>query len=284
MKEPATPITPSRRSERMARRQQWQRRRTLDLLQGGWRLLATLGLASSLVWALVLPRWTITSSDEIEIVGDRLLQEGTLKQMLAWDTESSPSLLLLDPQHLAKRLQARAPLSHVSVSRSLLPLSLTVTVVERAPVAVTLPEAETASSQTTEENSAPTTREGLLDATGAWLPKSAFTDAVAVPALQVRGYGSNRDRAQWQHLYASISQASVSVSVVDLRDPDNTILQVADLGSVHLGGSLQRLDEQLATAARLQAALPQHPRADRIAYVDLKNPDAPSVRPTPGET
>lgn len=285
MEESAAPVMASRRSERIARRQQLQRRRTVDLLKGGWRLLATLGLASGLVWALVFPRWTVTSADEIEIIGARLLQEGTLKELLAWDAESSTSLLLLDPQRLAERLQARAPLAQATVSRSLLPLGVTVTVVERAPVAVTLPDPAIASaaSPTAEDSATPTTREGLLDATGAWLPKSAFAPTVTVPALQVRGYDPD-NRSRWQHLYDAISRASISVSAVDLRDTDNTILQVADLGAVHLGGSLQRLDEQLATVARLQAALPQHPRADRIEYVDLKNPDAPAVRPTSGET
>ena len=269
-------IVSSKRSERMARRQQWQRRRTLDLLQGSWRLLATLGLAGGLVWALLQPRWTIAGSDRIEIAGDRLLQEATLKQLLARDLEPSTSLLLLHPQRLAERLQANAPLARVAISRSLLPLGLTVAIVERAPVAVTLPESAASSEATLPSSQA---QAGLLDATGVWLPQSAFTAAVAMPDLQVRGY-SQGDRARWQRLYAAISRSSLAVAMVDLRDPNNAILQVADLGSVHLGESLQRLDEQLAIMSRLQASLPQHPRADRIAYIDLKNPEAPSVRLT----
>lgn len=245
-------------------------------------MLATLGLASGLVWALIFPRWTIASSDEIEIAGNRLLQEAAIARLLAWGkAEASTPLLLLDPQHLAARLQASAPLARVTVSRTLLPLGLTVTVVERPPVAATLPEAD--ASPTDASPPVPSGQEGLLDATGVWLPKSAFTTAVTLPALQVRGYDPG-DRARWQQLYAAIARAPFAVTAVDLQDPDNAILEIADLGPVHLGGALERLDQQLATAARLQAALPQHPRADRIAYIDLRNPDAPAVRPTPEKT
>ncbi len=283
-------IAPSRRSPeprtgpriepRAARRQRLQRYRTHTLLQGMWRTLATLGMASGLVWVTTLPDWTLVNEASITIVGNRLLREEALERALAWEGQLPASLLLLQPDRFVRHLKARAPIERVSISRSLLPVNLTLVVVERPPVAFTLPGRAEAPAHAGAMPT-PVTQKGLLDPTGAWLPETAYTDALVPPALKIRGYSSpQRDR--WVHLYEALRQSPLpadSVAEIDLRDPDNTILVVPGLGPVHIGASLPQLDAQLAVLAQLRMSLPKDKRAARTLYIDLRNPKAPAVRP-----
>lgn len=254
------------------RRQQLQRRRLCALLQTLWRSLFVSGCAGGLAWTFTLPQWAISQPEQIEIAGNQLLSTPTIRELLP--VSEARSLLQLEPERVAEHLQARAPIAEVRVARQFLPFSVVVEVAERPPVAVTVPDRDPASGELPSAANTP----GFLDATGIWLPEDSYRDPDArrqeLP-LSVKGY-QPQYRLYWSRLYAALPDTSVRVTAIDWRDPTNLKLQT-ELGSVHLGSETSQFAEQLQALARLQS-LPQKVPPHRLAHIDLKNPDAPSVR------
>ncbi|MEM0981581.1 MAG: FtsQ-type POTRA domain-containing protein, partial [Cyanobacteria bacterium P01_H01_bin.58] len=195
-------------------------------------------------------------------------------------------LLEVKPEQLAEALQNQAPVMEVAVTRELFPPRLQVRLQERRPIALTVPTHPPSDSTPTRLDT-PTHTPGLLDAQGFWLPQARFVEVepqFELPTLQVRGFQPEY-QPQWQSLYPSLLASPIKVSEVDWRTPSNMILHT-EIGVVHLGVyTPPTFKAQLAALDRLRS-LAQTDGAPDVEYIDLSNPQNPTVKimadpPTP---
>ncbi|MBW4473312.1 MAG: FtsQ-type POTRA domain-containing protein [Stenomitos rutilans HA7619-LM2] len=259
-------------TELAQRRQKLRQRRRVRFLQAGWRVLAVCGLTAGVVWAATLPTWVIRRPEQVQIEGNHLIPVRTLRSLLP--IPYPQSLFRVEPQVIARELQARAPIEDVIVNRQLFPPGLVVQVKERLPVAIAL------MTEGNLQGTAKTTpNNGLLDENGMLIPLESYTaldQSLKLPSLKVMG-NPTAYRPYWSKLYHELTQGPpVNVSEVDLRNPSNMILKT-DLGLVHLGAYSARFSSQLQTLDRMRR-LSTHSSFSQITYIDLRNPEAPTIQ------
>lgn len=251
-----------------ARRNTLRRRRRLSLGQSLWRWLAMAGLTGAVFWGATRPIWLIHSPDQIQVSGNERLSDEALQALVPLDYPQS--LLQVEPEEVAQQLRQRAPLVEAKVSRQILPPRLKVQVRERVPVAVVLPAGGSEDSAYLQA--------GLIDAQGAWMPKSSFGLQTAqdapLPTLRLRGLQSQYQR-YWPQIYATLRTSPVAVQELDWHDPSNLVLHT-DLGIVYLGAYSPDLDRQLATLDQMRH-LPEQVDAAQVSHIDLTNPDRPAL-------
>ncbi|HEY9832074.1 MAG TPA: FtsQ-type POTRA domain-containing protein [Stenomitos sp.] len=253
------------------RRKQLRRERRIKSVQAIWRSLLVSGMATSLVWAITLPDWVISTSEQIVVEGNHLLSAKSIRSLLPLSYPES--ILRVEPQAIAKSLESQAPIAEATVTRQLLPPGLTIKVKERQPVAI---------AQATELSSAqsanPIAKSGFLDAQGVLMPESSYTrleQKLDLPSLKVIG-SSDQYLSHWSEVYQAVSHSPVKVFEIDWRNPANLILKT-ELGNVHLGPYSSRFTEQLTVLDRMRE-LPSHIQAGNIAYINLQNPEFPAIQ------
>ena len=279
-----TSITSVSRSELTQRRRMLRRHRYLKVFQAVWQTLAVSGLLGGLVWATTRPNWVLSESNQIVIEGNQRLSKQTIQSLLPLSYPQS--LLRIKPEAIAQSLEAQPPIAEATVNRQLFPPGITVQVKERVPVALALgggfsPIALTKfpivnPPSTSFSNSRGAV--GLLDQNGVWIPIQSYgslSSTLKLPNLKVVGL-PEQYRPYWSQLYQAVSHSPIKVFEIDCQDPANLILKT-ELGSVHLGSYSSRLAEQLNILAQMRQ-LPSQLSASQIAYIDLKNPAAPSVQ------
>lgn len=262
-----TSIASVSQTELSQRRQKLRRQRRVKSFQAIWRTLAVTGLAGGLFWVTTLPAWVIRKPEQIVIEGNRLLSSQAIRAQLPL---SYPQYLLrLQPQVIAQKLELEAPIADATVTRQLLPPSLTISVKERLPVAI----AQSPASADRKKSS------GLIDAQGVWMPLESYTASQvapdSLPSLKVIGM-SDQYRLYWPELYRAVSHSPVKVAEIDWQDPANLILKT-EQGIVHFGPYGSRFAYQLRVLDQMRE-LPAHLNANQIAYIDLKNPDSPAIQ------
>lgn len=256
-------------SDLKARRQQLKRRRQLALLQGMWRSLLVSGLAGGLLWASAQPNWVIRQPEQIEVEGNTLLSLGAIRTLLPLSYPQS--LWQVQPQVLSHQMQALAPIAEATVTRKLLPPSLTVEVRERQPTVRVVEETD---GQTI----------GFLDAQGIFMAVSNYESLLPnaqLPDLKAIAINAQY-RAYWSEIYPVLRDSSVQIFEIDFQNPSNPILKT-ELGSVHLGQyepNTPRLKQQLSVLAQMRE-LPNRLPGKRLAYIDLTHPDLPTVQLRP---
>lgn len=266
-------VTPSP-EEISHRRRALRQQRRLRNLQSIWRLLAIAGLATGTFWLVKNPFWLILRShDQVIVDGNVLLTDTAVNELLAF--QYPQPLLEIEPEVVAERLRAQAPVAFAQVNRQLFPPRIEIVLQERQPVAVTVPSQPGAAAAEQTPNNFP----GLLDAEGYWMPQ---TEEAGIdrnfdqPTLRVRGFHARYQR-QWPDLYQTVRSSTVKISEVDWRSPNNLILKT-ELGTVHLGiYHSQRLQEQLSVLPRFRS-LATHQNAAAVEYIDLSNPQTPAVK------
>ena len=267
----ATP-SPEELSERRRTLRQQRRLRNLQHL---WRVLAISGLAVGAIWLIRNPFWLLLRGpDQVIIEGNEMLVDDAVHGLLA--IEYPQRIFDLEPERLIEQLQNQAPIASAQVDRQLFPPRVEITLQERIPVAVTIPSRPNAESAT---DPTPVTQPGLVDSEGYWLAQSAaagLNQDFDLPTLKVRGFHS-RYQLQWPLLYAAMQASPVGIQEIDLRSPNNLIVQT-EIGTIHLGVyDARRLTEQLAILPQLRQ-LTKDPEAPRIDYIDLANPQVPAVK------
>jgi len=246
-------------------------------LQSSWRTIAVSGLAGGLAWVITLPGWVIRQPEQVAIAGNRFLSAQAIQSLLPMAYPQS--LLQLEPQAIAAQLESKAPIAEATVARQLFPPRLIVQVKERYPVAMIsdLPIAQTAKEKDTKP-AADVSNVGFLDAKGVWIPIESYTSfdqSFKLPSLKIVGYQEQK-RSQWAELYQAVSQSPVKVTEIDWRDPSNLILKT-ELGIFHFGSYSSRFTEQIQAMDQLRK-LPERLNPKQIAFIDLQNPDTPSIQ------
>lgn len=253
-------------NELTSRRKKLRRARRIKSFQSLWRTLFVGGMATGLVWAITLPDWVIRSPRQIVIEGNHFLSAKAIRSLLPLSYPQS--ILQVQPQAIAKSLEAQGPIAKATVSRQLLPPGLTIQVKERKPVAIAKPP--------TNPNS--NTDIGFVDEQGVWMPNTSYTELepnLELPTLKVIGQ-NEQYRPYWSEVYQALSRSAVQVFEIDWQNPSNLILKT-DLGNVHFGPYSSRFSEQLGILDRMRE-LPTHVNPSKIAYIDLKNPDFPAIQ------
>ncbi|MEP0868996.1 FtsQ-type POTRA domain-containing protein [Trichocoleus desertorum AS-A10] len=272
-----TSISSVSQNELAQRRQKLRQERRLKALQTSWRTIAVSGLAGGLAWVITLPGWVIRQPDQVAIAGNRFLSAQAIQSLLPMAYPQS--LLQLEPQAIAAQLESKAPIEDATVARQLFPPRLIVQVKERYPVAMIsdLPNAEAVKDKETKPATG-LSNVGFLDANGVWIPIESYTSfdqSFQLPTLKIVGYQEQK-RSQWAELYQAVSQSPVKVTEIDWRDPSNIVLKT-ELGIFHFGSYSSRFAQQIQAMDQLRK-LSDKLNPKQVAYVDLQNPDAPSIQ------
>jgi cell division protein FtsQ len=265
------------------RRQHLRRQRGVKSLQTGWRLLVVGGFAGGMFWVTTLPDWVIRRPEQVAIEGNQWLSPKSVRSLL--DVSYPQSLLRLHPDALAKQLEAQGPIASATVRRQLFPPSLTIYVRERTPVAIAyLPNTTSVSKKPVSARpSAQSKAAGLLDDQGAWIPIDTYQDlnpGMTLPQLKVTG-DPQWYKTQWSKVYKAIRSSPVTIVEMDWQDRSNLILKT-DWGLVYCGADSNLLPQQLQMLDRMRQ-LPEKIEISRVAYVDLRKPEAPYVQMKPGQ-
>ncbi|MEA5511528.1 FtsQ-type POTRA domain-containing protein [Crocosphaera sp. UHCC 0190] len=240
-------------------RQTLSHQRRLKAWQGVWRFAALCGMTGGLVWSLGLPDWVIRGSSQVKITGNQLLNLEQIQQMLQMNYPQS--IWQLPIHQLTEQLESQPPIEDIHITRQLFPAQITLTVKERQPVA---------KASFGKEG-------GFLDAEGVWIPQKFYPQGAKIAtATQLTILGLNRQsQTYWEQMYPMMISSPVKIMIVDWRDPSNLILKT-DLGTVHCGTYDHKFSQQLSVLAKLRKLPSQVPK-ERIIYIDLSNPDSPSV-------
>ncbi|MBT9312143.1 cell division protein FtsQ/DivIB [Leptothoe kymatousa] len=254
------------------RRQNLKRRRHTLFWQQLWRYTAMVGLTVGCVSLATSNRWQLSSQEQINISGNRLLSSEAVHELI--DIDYPLSLLKLHPLDLENTLMTEGPIADAMVRRRLLPPGLNIRIQERTPVAIALPNTEAAITSLDNDPKS-FTQIGLLDANGYWMPYNSFTRlGEQEPKLEVQGMRPVYQK-DWPHIYRSLQKTPVHISRLDWRDPTNLILST-ELGTVHMGPYGQNFAQQLAALDKMRN-LNAKMDIEEIAFIDLRNPDNPTL-------
>lgn len=242
------------------RRVALKRQRQVKFIQSLWRSVLVATLTGGLAWASLLPQWGLRQPQTVTIQGNEYLTTETIRQILAEAT--SEPIITLSPSKMETILLRQAPIAQVSVSRELYPSRLTIAVQESPPVAKTVPHPTTVNPL----------GKGYLDANGHWMSQESYQSSQALTSdlVKVVGYRPYY-RLQWAQLYPKLQTLPVDVKKVNWQNPANLILET-ELGTVHLGGNVETLSQQLETLAQLQN-LPQEVPPHQMRQINLKTPN-----------
>lgn len=256
------------------RRRHLLRRRQTRIVQALWRSLLLAAMSGGVIWLVSRPDWVISDPQQVAIEGNQFLSDASVRAMLP--IAYPQPLLEIEPQALTDAIAAQAPIAKVAVVRHLFPPSLTIEITEHKPVAIAIP-----GPPNPKQKSQPDPV-GFVDAEGFWMPQSDYVEletAPEVPTLTVVGL-SDETRSHWPRIYQALSHSTLEIFEIDLRSPNNIILKT-ELGTVHLGSYVDPIfTQQLQTLAQMRQ-LPAHIPSDRLDYIDLRNPAAPSVQLKP---
>lgn len=262
-----TSIVSVSQTELNRRRKQLRQARRQKVLQTVWQTFAVSSMACGLLWVSTRPGWVIRQPEQIVIEGNQFLSEKTIRGLLSLSYPQS--LLRLQPQEMAQKLEKVGPIAKANVTRHLFPPGLTVQIKERHPVAI-------AQRNGTNANAA-SAKLGVLDENGSWIPLESYTSLQEVQLPTLKAIGNPEEyRHYWPQVYRAVSRSAVKVFEIDMQDPSNLILKT-ELGTVHLGSDISKCVEQLTVLDRMRN-LPQRLQSSQIAYIDLKNPTSPAIK------
>ncbi len=241
----------------------WQRR--WKRLRSCWQFVCVCGLTGGMVWVMSWPEWSIRSDRQVEFMGNKLVGRETLYKDL--DLKYPQAVWQLSTQALGDELGKNPALLRVEVTRQLFPAQVNVAVQERQPVAIAVADQGP----------------GYLDGEGNYIPASLYSQAVrkTLPQTpQFLGYGPQY-RSFWQNHQILIQQSPVNIRIINGNNPSNISL-TTDLGLVFLGSDLSRFGQQVQVLEKMQN-LPSRVPKERLLFIDLTNPDSPSIqlRPQP---
>lgn len=273
-----TEVSSVSQSQLKERRSSLRRQRRLKIVQRLWQVWAMAALTGGIFWAASHPVWLIHSENQVEVEGNQVLSDQAIRSLISLDYPQP--LLKVQPEAIVQQLQQRAPVTSATVVRQLFPPRINVYIQERRPVAKALPTTTKPQQPQTQNAALESTyvQPGFLDQNGVWMPQSSFMmleEAAELPELEVYGMRP-RYSHYWPQLYRTLRQSPVKVRRIDWGDPNDLVLHT-DLGVVRLGPYNYRFPEQLAVLDRLRS-LPGQVDASNVAYIDLRNPDAPSIQ------
>lgn len=263
-----TSISPG---ELAQRRLLLRRHRRLKQIQSIWQTLAASCLLGGLIWGINQPIWVVKEAAQIKISGNKLLSSQVIDSFLG--VSYPKSLLEIRPEKLVYSLESQPTIADATVTRKLFPPSVTVQVQERIPVAIAITK-----------NRAGTPTTGLIAEDGVWIPIQSYAAPNSVsfqmPKLKVLGQ-VEQYQPYWRELYRAVSNVQIKVTEIDCQNAQNLSLKT-ELGTVHLGPYSPLLAKQMQVLQGMRQ-LPTKVQPSQIAYIDLSDPENPSIQSNPAQ-
>jgi len=256
-----TIIQPISKQELIERRKHLRQRQRLKVLQTLWQTVAVGAIAYGGGWLLTQPNWAIRDPEQVVITGNQLVTAEALREILP--IEYPQSVFRLEPHEIAQTLEVNGPVAQARVTRQLFPLRLHIEVKERFPVAIAM---------TSRHNKTV----GLIDEQGIWMPLENYTQLTdfPLPSLKVMGQVSHY-QSHWPQVYRVLKESPVHITKLNWEDPKNLIL-TTELGQVHLGTYTPNFAKQVQLLDQMRE-LHKQVAPGQLNYIDLRNPDAPSI-------
>ncbi len=234
------------------------------------RTLILIGMVYGSYTLIILPKWLLKDSSQIEIRGNRFLDEEEFRSLIP--ISYPQSIVKLKPENLKEKLKSNTPVIDARISRHLLPAKLIIEIEERPPVAV-ITLGNTKVSQNSPQN------RGYIDEKGNIIPfdfyKNPQEKEFKLPELYANGY-LEQYKSDWQQLYQEITKSSLKIFAVDWRNPSDLILKT-ELGKVNFGPLTSQFSYQLTVLEKMRD-LPNKLQIDKIEYIDLTIPTSPKVK------
>ncbi len=236
------------------------------------RTILTMSLFTGVFWFFTLPNWVIRDSKQVNIEGNNLLSDDEIRSLIPLNYPEP--LLKLSTSDLKNNLQDVIPVSNVLITKQILPPSLTIQVVEKKPVAIAVaPKLSTKTKKMTNEAIGYIDKDGVF--TSNKLYQNLKNKPQEIPSLKIIG-NPQIYLAYWAQLYNLASQSKVKITTIDWQNPSNLIL-ITDLGKIHLGSYTSKFSKQLMMLEKLKVITQKMPK-ERIAYIDLTDPELPSIK------
>jgi cell division protein FtsQ len=255
------------------RRQELQRRRSLNFWQATWRFFFFSGLTAGVFWGMKLPYWLIQNNQQIEVKGNQLMIEEDVRSLISLDYPEY--LWRLNIDEVIEQLESSDPIINAQVTRQVLPVRVNVYIQERKPVALVL-----ASGLNQKTASPSKILLGFLDREGVFIPEHfyRYTRNVPKPTLTVTGF-LPQYQSYWPPIVSFIENSEVKVFAVEWQDP-TVIMLKTELGLFYLGNYPTQLEQQLELINQMKGAS-QPLDLTKVEYIDLSNPESPSVKLKP---
>lgn len=238
------------------------------------RFFVVMGSVTGAFWWITLPNWVLTDAQQIIIEGNELLSDDEIRTMIP--LQYPQPILTVSGQQLAEELTEQTPLRDITITKKILPPSLTIRVEEDKPVAI-------AYGPTVNENGqAIISHLGYINAEGIFVEEGMYENLAdnpdLVPSLTMIG-SPTLYLSYWEELYSLLSQSPIPITEVNWQNPNNIILST-DLGKIHLGAYTSRISQQLEVLGKL-TPITQQIRREDIVYIDLVNPNQPFIKEKP---
>ena len=269
---PISSKTRNRNSEINNRRKELKTKRRLNTILVLMRTLLIISFAGGAFWLLTLPHWVIRSSDEITVKGNKFLSENEVKKLIPLSYPQP--LLTLSIEDLKENLKAKIPFEDIVINREILPPKITIKVLERQPVAVAF-----APVVSPKNKKVKFTKIGYLDSKGILVSSEFYQnlkdDKKLLPNLEIVG-NYNHYSPYWEDLYPLINSSSIKITKINWQNPNNIILRTK-LGTVYMGAYTSQFPQKLTLLTKIKQ-LPQKVNLNEIIYIDLSDPDFPSIK------
>ncbi|MFM7677061.1 MAG: cell division protein FtsQ/DivIB [Synechococcus sp.] len=246
------------------RRRELRRQRRKERLVQAWRLLVLTGLAAGLGYVLLRQGWTLTRTEQVEVLGSRQVSRDQVIQ--AAGLKLPVPLLTVAPRALGERLAEALPVEQVRVSRLMLPPRLRIDLVDRQAVA----RAQRRTPRGVEQ--------GYVDRLGNWMSsrQQMGVPAAEVMALQVVGW-QERHRAAVARLLEKRSSFGSDLRTIRFEPGGSLWLDTTSLGSIRLGPMDGQLERRLAVLQHLRQELPDRIKGRKLQSIDLSDPEQPEL-------
>lgn len=255
------------------RRKELKAKRRLKTLLTVTRTMLVIAFSGGAFWLLTLPHWVINSSHQIEVEGNDYLTDNEIRMLVPLSYPQP--LLTLSTEKLKEELKVKAPFSDIVVKREMLPPKVTIKVDERKPVAIAFAPVFSPKIKKTK-----ITQIGYLDEQGILVPTKYYQslkkeEEKILPEFKIIGV-TEQYLSYWEELYQLVNQSEVKINEINWQNPNNLILKT-ELGEVHIGAYTSRFPKQLMLLAKMKQ-LPQKVPPSQIIYIDLSDPDFPSIK------
>ncbi len=143
------------------------------------------------------------------------------------------------------------------------------------------PESKGPDSKGAVENAQP---DAFLDENGMLLPLDSYSElnqGIRLPDLKVIG-NPDTYRNQWSAFYPIVRRSPMKIQLIDWQNPNNLRLKT-EIGWIHLGSLGRNFALQVRSLDKMRQ-LPKRLPPDQIDFVDLRNPNNPTIQLKNGRT
>jgi len=220
-----------------------------------WRACFMVGCATGLSLAATLPNSQIKNKSQIDVNGERLVSENSIRQALRFDYPEF--IWSINGMDLARKIESVPSVKAVKVSKQIIPPRIIVSLQEKVPVALATSGGEV----------------GFLNAEGEWIAQKYYDNTnldLPLPKLKAINYQSGF-KLTWSKIYElNLIYPELKITEVHWREGGGIFLQTK-IGQVFLGSENSRLEQQFKTISKLKN-LANKVDAEEIAYIDLSSP------------